>query len=200
MNIIVDHKLGNLFSIYSACKFLGYECKISSKKEEIKSATKLIIPGVGHFSEGMKNLRKLGLIDILNQKVNIEKTKILGICLGCQLLLESSEESSDEKGLGWIKGMSKKFKKDKFFPETHNGWNDVSIKKNILNLNKIKFKMYFNHSFYPVINEEVKVIGETNFHGNFVSIFSKENIFGIQPHPEKSQKEGLNFLNNFLKC
>ena len=91
MIIIIDHKLGNIFSIYSACKHLGYECKVSSSKVEIKNATKLILPGVGHFSEGMRNLRELDLIETLNMKVCVEKTKILGICLGCQLLLKSSD-------------------------------------------------------------------------------------------------------------
>ena len=90
MIIIIDHKLGNFFSVYSACKYLGYDCKVSSSKEEIKEATKLILPGVGHFSEGMRNLRELDLIETLNKKVCDEKIKILGICLGCQLLLNTS--------------------------------------------------------------------------------------------------------------
>ena len=103
MNIIVDHKLGNFFSVYSACKYLGHDCKVSSSIEEIKSASKLILPGVGHFSEGMKNLRELNLIKILKHKVELEKTKILGICLGSQLLLNSSEESIEKRFHGrWI--------------------------------------------------------------------------------------------------
>ena len=128
MIVIIDHKLGNIFSIYSACKFLGYNCIVSSSKKEIKEASKLILPGVGHFAEGMKNLGELGLIELLNEKVCIEKIKILGICLGSQLLLDSSEESNNEKGFGWIKGTSKKFSKDSIFPGTHNGWNEVKLK------------------------------------------------------------------------
>jgi imidazole glycerol-phosphate synthase subunit HisH len=200
MNIIIDHKLGNIFSIYSACKFLGHKCKISSSVEEIKSASKIIIPGVGHFSEGMKNMRELNLIEILNQKVLVEKTKILGICLGSQLILDSSEESINEKGFGWIKGFSKKFTTDNFLSKTHNGWNDINIEKNIFNEKKLNIKMYFNHSYYPVIEDKKNIIASTIFQSKFTSIFSQENIFGIQPHPEKSQDDGLKFLNNFLKC
>ncbi len=200
MIVIIDHKLGNIFSIYSACKFLGYNCIVSSSKKEIKEASKLILPGVGHFAEGMKNLGELGLIELLNEKVCIEKIKILGICLGSQLLLDSSEESNNEKGFGWIKGTSKKFSKDSIFPGTHNGWNEVKFKKKLFDEKKTNLKMYFNHSYYPVVYEEKNIVAETNFQQNFTSIFSKDNIFGIQPHPEKSQKDGLDFLNNFLKC
>ena len=200
MNIIIDHKLGNIFSVYSACKYLGYNCKISSSRNEIKHASKIILPGVGHFSQGMKNLRKLNLVDLLNHKVCEEKTKILGICLGSQLLLDFSEESEDEKGFGWIKGFSKKFSANNFSLKTHNGWNDVNIKKDIFKEKKKKLKMYFNHSYYPVIKDKKNVIAETDFENKFSSIFAQQNVFGIQPHPEKSQDDGLNFLNNFLKC
>ena len=200
MNVIIDHKLGNIFSVYSACKYLGYECKISSSRNEIKSASKLILPGVGHFTEGMKNLRELNLLDLLNYKVCEQKTKILGICLGSQLLLEFSEESREEKGFGWIKGFSKKFDESNFQTKTHNGWNDVQIKKNIFNNKKQNLKMYFNHSYYPVLKDNENIVAETNFQNKFTSIFSKDNIFGIQPHPEKSQEDGLKFLGDFLKC
>ncbi len=200
MIVIIDHKLGNFFSVLSACKYLGFKCKISNEEKDIMEASKLILPGVGNFAEGMNNLDKLNLIKLLDDRVSKKKIKILGICLGAQLLLDYSEESYAVKGFGWIKGYSKKFDKNNYHSLTHNGWNDIEIKNNIFNFKKKKLKMYFNHSYYPVLKNEKNVIAETDFNKKFTSIFIKDNVYGIQPHPEKSQEDGLNFLNEFLKC
>ena len=129
----------------------------------------------------MKNLKNLNLIETLNEEVLVKKKPILGICLGCQLLLNSSEEGEKTKGLGWIEGTAKKFTANYKFPKTHVGWNQVKLKKvSFFEKMPRDFLMYFNYSY------------------NFSSIFYKENIFGIQPHPEKSQKFGIEFLRNFL--
>ena len=128
-----------------------------------------------------------------------KKKPILGICLGCQLLLNSSEEGGNIKGLGWIEGKVKKFSENKKFPKTHVGWNQVEFRKNALFKNMPnKFLMYFNHSYYPNLKDNKISIGKTKYSNNFSSIFHRENIFGIQPHPEKSQKFGIEFLKNFL--
>ena len=165
-----------------------------------KKSSKIIIPGVGSFKYAMQNLKKLDLIDTLNEQVLVKKKIILGICLGCQLLLNHSEENENIKGFGWINGEVKKFRNFKKFPSTHVGWNEVLTKGDPIfeNLPQ-KFFMYFNHSYFPVIKEKNCSIANTNYSSKFVSIFKKGNIYGIQPHPEKSQKFGIIFLNNFIK-
>ena len=199
MIAIINHGLGNFASVISAIEHLGFEAKLTKEIEEIKNSQKIIIPGVGNYKFAMKNLKDLNLIEVLNDQVLIKKKPILGICLGCQLLLNSSEEGGDVKGLGWIEGKVKKFTVNKKFPKTHVGWNLVQFKGNSLFRNMPnKFLMYFNHSYYPKLRDSKISIGKTKDSDNFSSIFNKENIFGIQPHPEKSQKFGIEFLKNFL--
>jgi glutamine amidotransferase len=199
MIVIIDHGFANLKSIYSAIKFLKYPVIISSKYKEIKNSTALILPGVGNFGRVMNSLKKKKIIDALNEEVLLKNKKVLGICLGCQILLQSSEESYGELGLGWIKGKCIKFKK-KNFSTNHTGWNQVNLVKNIF-LTKIptSFMMYFNHSFYPVLENKNEVISYTQYSHSFASIFQKKNIFGIQPHPEKSQRYGLILLKQFIE-
>jgi glutamine amidotransferase len=200
MIAIIDHGLGNFRSVISAIEYLKKDVVITNKSEDIKKSSKIIIPGVGSFKYAMQNLKRLNLIDTLNEQVLVKKKPILGICLGCQLLLNHSEENKNVKGFGWIDGEVKKFRNYKKFPSTHVGWNEVLTKNHPIfeNLPE-KFFMYFNHSYFPVIKEKNCEIGKTSYSNNFVSIFKKGNIYGIQPHPEKSQKFGIIFLNNFIK-
>jgi glutamine amidotransferase len=199
MICIIDHGLGNFFSVESACRFLGYKTLITNNKNKISDCDKIILPGVGKFGEAITNLKNLGLIEFLNNEVLIKKKKILGICLGCQLLLNGSDESPGLDGLGWIKGHCKVFPNSKKFPSPHVGWNDVKIFKKIGNMINNE-KMYFNHSFYPVVEDNSLVVATTSYSVDFTSIFIKNNIFGIQPHPEKSQINGIDFLKYFLEC
>ena len=207
MIAIINHELGNFRSVVSAVEYLGEKVLVTNKAEEIKKCKKLIIPGVGNFKYAMNNLSKFHLIDTLNEEVLVKKKSILGICLGCQLLLHSSEEGVDlnnkekkVKGLGWIDGEVKLFARKKNFPVTHVGWNEVSFSNDpIFNNMPKKALMYFNHSYYPKIKNNSDTIGSTNFSIEFSSIFKNNNIYGIQPHPEKSQKFGINFLKNFLQ-
>tara|TARA_B100001248_G_scaffold261111_1_gene251200 strand:- start:8641 stop:9291 length:651 start_codon:yes stop_codon:yes gene_type:complete len=201
MIAIINHGLGNFASVLSAVKYLGFDAKVTKDLKEINNSNKIIIPGVGNYKFAMQNLEELNLIETLNNQALIKKKPILGICLGCQLLLNSSEEGGDISGLGWIDGSVKKFKNNKKFPITHVGWNEININKtSFLKDMPSKFLMYFNHSYYPYLKDDrAKIIGRTSYSSNFSSIFCKENIFGIQPHPEKSQKFGIQFLQNFLK-
>jgi len=196
---IINHGLGNFTSVISAINFSGHKAKLTNDRDEIKKSEKIIIPGVGSYNFAMKNLKNLNLIETLNEEVLVKKKPILGICLGCQLLLNSSEEGEKTKGLGWIEGTAKKFTANYKFPKTHVGWNQVKLKKvSFFEKMPRDFLMYFNHSYYPNLKDKKMIIGDTSYSDNFSSIFYKENIFGIQPHPEKSQKFGIEFLKNFL--
>lgn len=193
MLVIIDHGFGNIESVYSALKYLKATVKISNKARDIKKSKALILPGVGNYGAAVQSLKKKNLFKVINEEVLKNKKKILGICLGYQLMLESSEESPDIKGFGWIKGSVKKFPYIKKFPVPHVGWNQVKFN------NSRKATMYFNHSFFTDIREKKYITSKTKYGKiNFASSYHNKNIFGIQPHPEKSQDSGLNYLKYFL--
>lgn len=202
MIIIVDYGMGNLGSIRNMLKKAGSDSVISNDREAIENATKLILPGVGAFDKAMNNLKDLDLIQLLNRKVLLEKTPVLGICLGMQLMANSSEEGT-ASGLGWIDAQVKKFK----FPThiyhkiPHMGWNTVLDTKNNFLFKSMPHKelrYYFVHSYYFEANNKLDVFGET-YHGiTFAAAINKENIYGVQFHPEKSHKFGMQLLKNFI--
>lgn len=202
MIAIIDYGLGNLGSIKNMLKKIGYESEITSDHQVIQSAKKLILPGVGAFDQGMKNLDERGLIPLLNQKVLVEKTPVLGICLGMQLVTNKSEEGS-LSGLGWVDAETIKFdstKTDKKFPIPHMGWEYVSEKGNSPLLKDMyeEPKFYFVHSYYVKCNNPDEAILTSNYIFEFDSGFQKENILGVQFHPEKSHKYGMKLLTNFM--
>ena len=202
MIIIVDYGMGNLGSIHNMFRVLNVDSKISSNIDEIKNASKLILPGVGSFDNAMKSLVKMKLVDVLNKKALIDKIPILGICLGMQLMLESSEEGV-EKGLGWVKGKVLNFKNqistEKKIP--HMGWNKIAISNDNL-LTKdllLNSKFYFVHSFFVKCELSENVILNTNYGLDFNSGIRNDNIYGVQFHPEKSHNFGKKLLENFSK-
>ena len=199
MIAIINHGLGNFRSVYSAIESLNHKTVVTNDKSEIKNSEKIILPGVGNIKHAMNNLRSHKLIDTLNEEALVKNKPFLGICLGCQLLLESSEEDEKTKGLNWIKGISIGFKKNKNFPLTHVGWNEIKINDDPI-FDKIpnNFMMYFNHSYFPVLKDKKLELGNTSFSKEFSSIFKKKNIYGMQAHPEKSQEYGIVLLKNFL--
>ncbi len=199
--VIIDYNMGNLASVANALDYLGYKAIISNKVDDIKSADYIILPGVGAFSDGMKNLIDLGLVDILREQVLKIKKPFLGLCLGMQLAAEEGYEGGLTKGLGFFKGKVKKFElKDKDLRIPHIGWNEVYFKKNCLLFDKLNKSevFYFVHS-YCLFPEEDVVVGTFDYGGEFVAIIQKNNIFGTQFHPEKSQKAGLQILKNFIE-
>lgn len=203
MITIIDYKMGNIGSIVNMIQKIGYPSFVTSKKEEVKFATRIILPGVGHFDKAMKNLKELDLIEILNKKALIEKVPILGICLGMQLLSERSEEGVSS-GLGWIRGEVRRF----FFDENHNklkvphmGWNTILKHKDSKLLENIdsNSRFYFVHSFHFYCYDPSDLLCTSEYGYNFVSAVSHENIMGVQFHPEKSHRFGMILLKNFIE-
>lgn len=203
MILIVDFGMGNLRSIQHKLEKANVEAMISSEAKDIESADKLILPGVGHFSTGMKNLKSYGLVEILNKKINVDKTPILGICLGMQLFTKFSEEG-DVKGLGWIDAKVKHFSSSgeaKELKVPHVGWNNITLKKQtpLLKGVNISSRFYFTHSYYVQCNNEEDLVATTDYGIKFHSIIQKENIYGAQFHPEKSHLNGFEIIKNFIR-
>ena len=198
--VVVDYKTGNVDSILKAIRLNNNSVELSSDRDVILSAKKIILPGQGAFDYGMDQLLKLDLISTIITQVTLKKIPILGICLGMQLLADVGHENQKKtKGLGLIKGEVKKIPTNLKLP--HVGWNEVLIEKE----DKIFFKInnkkdfYFVHSYYFDCFDSDEVLSTTNYNFNFPSIVGRDNIYGFQFHPEKSLKNGLKLLNNFLK-
>jgi glutamine amidotransferase len=181
--------------------FIGVEASISSSPSDIANSERLILPGVGHFQHGMRQLEQLDLVDVLIKEVLVNKKPILGICLGMQLLTKYSEEG-DLEGLGFVDAHTKKFNLNNLkFKVPHMGWNTVNIKKESkLNLGlSNESRYYFVHSYYVECIKEEDILCTTHHGIEFVSGFNCGNIFGLQFHPEKSHKFGIELLENFCK-
>ena len=197
---IVNYGLGNLGSIQNMLKKVGAESSITSSPADLKNAEKIILPGVGAFDSGMRQIRERGFEDILIQKAAVEKKPILGICLGMQLLTEGSEEGQ-LKGLGLIAAKTKKFTPSDTIKVPHMGWNTVKIIKSSPLVDQLpeETRFYFVHSYYVSCQNPEDVL-MTTFHGHeFDAAFEKDNIMGVQFHPEKSHKFGMILLSEFAK-
>ncbi len=199
--VVVDYGLGNLRSVLRGFNRIGCKAVLTEKKNEILAADKIVLPGVGHFKTGMKKIKDLGLDTILTTKVIEQKTPILGICLGLQLFCKSSEEGNVD-GLGWVDAEVRKFRvNDKTrYKVPHMGWNDVKVENsNLLNANINDDELfYFVHSYHLECNEKKDIWLTTEYEYNFVSAIKKDNIYGTQFHPEKSQDAGIQILKNFV--
>jgi len=198
---IINYGLGNIRSVQKAFERVGYQVKISSNKDDIIKSDKLVLPGVGHFAKGIENLNNLNLYDTINEAVLIKKKIIIGICLGMQLMTKHSTEGNLE-GLGWIDAVTKKFDfKNNSLKIPHMGWNNIVMKKGSVLLREITDEdfFYFVHSYFVQCNENEDILFTTNYGIDFVSGFQKENIFGVQFHPEKSHDAGLKILKNFAE-
>ncbi len=202
MICIVNYNMGNLASVQNGFKKIGIDAKIESDPEKFKNYDKLILPGVGAFGDAIEHLKKFNMIEALEDFRKSGKY-ILGICLGMQLLLEKSYEFGEYNGLGFIKGEvvpfdEKKFKEKLKVP--HMGWNRVFTKNHPLfnSLDEMHY-LYFVHSYHVKLKDSLDSIAKTIYGYSFTSAIAKDNILGLQPHPEKSHNNGLKILENFSK-
>lgn len=200
--VIIDYNMGNLRSVQKAFAHLGCEAIITNNLETIKNASKIVLPGVGAFKDGMKNLEELDLINTLNQEILHHKKPFLGICLGMQLIASKSYEYGETNGLNWTNAEVVKFDFSQFDQKLkipHVGWNNVIYK----NSNKLyetipnNSDFYFVHSYHFKTDEDI-VTSVTDYGFEFVSSINKENIYACQFHPEKSQGVGLQLIQNFV--
>lgn len=203
MIVIIDYDMGNVGSIANMIKHVDGKSTISNDKAVIESATKLILPGVGAFDTGMHNIEHLGLLDVLNKKVLVDKTPILGICLGMQLLGKRSEEGT-RAGLGWIDAETVRLPSSTpDIPKLripHMGWNNATPTKSEKLLEGITEtpRFYFVHSYHVVCNDPQDVLTKTTYGIPFTSAVSRHNILGTQFHPEKSHSFGIKLFHNFV--
>ena len=194
---IIDYGSGNVASVFNVIKFLGYDCKITNDLDYIKYSSHIILPGVGSYSAAMKKIKKkISIID-LEHEVLKKKKPFLGICVGMQILSSYGYEFEKFKGLDWIPGKVCKIDSHKL---PHIGWNNIQIKKKSVLLNNLDadYNFYFVNSFQFIPDDKEDIISITNYQQDFCSIIQRENIFGVQFHPEKSQKAGQLLIKNFL--
>jgi glutamine amidotransferase len=200
--VIVDYEMGNLHSVKKKFNRLNVNVTISADAAEISKADKVILPGIGHFKKAMDNLEKLRLLEVLNEHAIVHKKPILGICLGMQILASESEEGNST-GLGWLPGKVVKFTiHDKLkFKVPQMGWNQISIKKQSALMRNIPdmSEFYFVHAYHFNAFNTADVLNESEYETTFVSAVERDNIFGVQYHPEKSHDVGDILLKNFIE-
>lgn len=199
MIVIVDYDAGNIGSVANICKKAGHAAEISADPDRIAGASKLILPGVGHFGRSMERLNATGIRAALDAAKD-RGAPILGICLGMQLLTAHSEEG-DAEGLGWIDAQTREFHLPAPLKVPHMGWNDVEFTRPdpIIQGLEDEARFYFVHKYYVDARDESAVLGRTDYGGPFVSVVQKANIWGFQCHPEKSHRYGLQVIRNFIE-
>lgn len=200
---IIDYGMGNLFSVSQALKRLEVPYFISEKKEELIKADGLILPGVGAFKDAMVRLNETGLTDMIHDYVQTGKP-LLGICLGMQLLFEESEENGLSKGLSLLPGRVERFpgkdEEGETYKVPHMGWNRLEwVNPSPITANLEEDYAYFVHSYYVNTTNQEIIIGKTNYFEEVPAVVGKNNIFGMQFHPEKSSKLGVELLRNYTK-
>ncbi|MHB1679027.1 MAG: imidazole glycerol phosphate synthase subunit HisH [bacterium] len=200
--VIIDYGMGNLNNVKNSFNKIGFDPVITDDFHEIEKATHLILPGVGGFKDAMKELKNKDLVQPVKDAIsNYEFVSFLGICLGMQLLFESSEEFGETEGLGILKGKVIKFNENVVPIIPHIGWNDINIKKNEIkefkNIKNNSF-FYFLHSYYCKPDDDTITAASCCYYETFAACVKKDNIFACQFHPEKSHDAGLTLLKNFV--
>lgn len=196
---IIDYNMGNLASVYNACHLLDAKANIVKDPNELKNYDRIILPGVGAFKDAMDHLNETRMKDAIYEYAKSGKP-MMGICLGMQLLFESSQEFGHSEGLGLIDGEIIKFDKSKMHEDIkipHMGWNTIEAKPSALLEGLDNPYLYFVHSYHAKTKDK-NVIGYTTYGYEFASAVNKDNIYGFQPHPEKSHDNGLRIIKNFM--
>jgi len=198
---VVDYGSGNIQAIQNIYKRLNVGCKAVSSVAELRGAERLILPGVGAFDDTMGKLKRSGMRDVLDDLVLTKETPVLGVCVGMQVMAQSSEEG-ELPGLGWVNADVKRFDEAalQFKPKTpHMGWNSIAVDKGSPMLEGIDPAegFYFLHSYYVECHDSSDVLTTTQYGEQFTSSFSRGNIFGFQFHPEKSHANGIQLFKNF---
>ncbi len=200
--VIIDYRTGNTNSIKRTLGRIGCRSIISSQIEDVIRADKIILPGVGHFARAITNLKELGLLDALNEAVLFKRKPVLGICLGMELMAMTSEEG-DTPGLQWLDAVAVRFKTSATARHKvpHMGWNRIQIKKSSRLMKGVEdqAEFYFAHSYHLQVEDPSDVLNETEYCISFPSAVERNNIFGVQYHPEKSHRIGVQVLKNFIE-
>lgn len=200
MITIIDYGVGNIRAYINLYERININIKVAHNANDLKNATKIILPGVGAFDYAMTRLNSSGMREIITELVLDKKIPIIGICVGMQMLGEKSEEG-ELPGLGWIPGKVMQFdssalSSDRRLP--HMGWNNVSHHSdNLFNSIDLNNRFYFLHSYYFKCTDQENILATTDFGANFTSAIKKDNIYGVQFHPEKSHSNGVQLLKNF---
>jgi len=200
--LLVDAGTGNLHSVLNALQSLGFEIKVTSDPDDLRSASRVVLPGVGAFGKFMDGLRLRGLLDPLREFVQ-RGNPLLGICVGMQALFETGEEMGQFPGLGLLPGKVSRFLEESVVKVPHTGWNQLWTNPDrqsplLAGLEQGDFA-YFNHSYYCIPGDPADTAATTDYHISFTSVVQKEALFGVQFHPEKSQHIGLHILSNFMR-
>ncbi len=202
MIAIINYGVGNLTSVLNMFKLIGADAVITGDANEIRNASKLLLPGVGHFDSCMQRFNESGLRPVVEHKVFKEKLPLLGICVGAQMMTRGSEEGT-EKGLGWVNADTIRFRLDASskLKIPNMGWNELIISKPSPLWNELgeEARFYFAHSFHFQFDDEEMVTGKANYGYEYPVAFRNENMFATQFHPEKSHKYGMKVLENFMK-
>ena len=199
--ILIDAGTGNLRSVQKALESIGANVLRTNDPHKVLSGRRVVLPGVGAFGNFMSGLRALGLEDAVKEAA-MNGVPVLGICVGMQALFEIGEELGEHAGLGLLRGKVVRFEPSTLVKIPHTGWNQIQMKKETLLFNDIHngAYVYFNHSFYCRAQDATDILAMTDYGISYASAVERENIFGVQFHPEKSQSAGLRILKNFLEA
>lgn len=197
MVAIIDYGMGNVLSVQKALNKIYVKSTVTHNEQEIEACSHIILPGVGSFKQAMDNLHARGLVPLLRKEVIENKKSFLGICLGMQLLADTGYEDGLTNGLGFIKGTVDRIPNNNL-PRTHIGWNNIDIRNKKFFKNIQDNNFYFVHSYCLLPLNQADIAATVHYGCDLVAAVQKENVFGTQFHPEKSQSEGIEILQNFL--
>lgn len=201
MTALIDYGAGNLKSVFNALDILGEECRVTSSADDLREADRIILPGVGAFGECIRNFTASGLRPVLDEQVLEKKKPFLGICVGMQMLASKGYEMGEHDGLNYIPGEIRKLETTiQELKVPHTGWNEITVLNDhpLLRGIMVDRAFYFTHSYHFIAADQADVAATTDFGGTMVAAIARENIFASQFHPEKSQRNGLRLLENFL--